>query len=93
MDVVSYLGLFYQATRDNSEKQPDTSTSDWAVTTVVAGAVFTAADVGNYLEVNGGIIKITQYINANQVNGEIIKKLDADISAIETCMGDSSTCF
>ena len=86
-DVVSYLGLFYQATRDNSEKQPDTSTSDWAVTTVVAGAVFTAADVGNYLEVNGGIIKITQYINANQVNGEIIKKLDADILAIERAWG------
>lgn len=86
-DVVSYLGLFYQATRDNSEKQPDTSTSDWVVTTVVAGAVFTAADVGNYLEVNGGIIKITQYINANQVNGEIIKKLDADILAIERAWG------
>lgn len=86
-DVVSYLGAYYQATRDNSEKQPNTSTSDWVLTTAIAGATFTAADVGNYLEVNGGIIKITQYINANQVNGEIIKKLDADILAIERAWG------
>ena len=86
-DVVSYLGAYYQATRDNSEKQPNTSTSDWVLTTAIAGATFTAADIGNYLEVNGGIIKITQYINANQVNGEIIKKLDADILAIERAWG------
>lgn len=86
-DVVSYLGAYYQATRDNSEKQPNISTSDWVLTTAIAGATFTAVDVGNYLEVNGGIIKITQYVNANQVNGEIIKKLDADILAIERAWG------
>jgi hypothetical protein len=33
--------------------------------------------------VYGGIIKITQFINADHVKGEILKKLDADITAIE----------
>jgi hypothetical protein len=86
-DVISYVVggtiQYFQALRDNAEKQPDTSTSDWVWTTAAAGAVFTAADVGKYLEVNGGIIKITQFINSDQVNGEVVKKLTADIDAIE----------
>lgn len=86
-DVISYdaLGItyYYQAIRDNTDKQPDISTSDWVATNEAAGAVFTAADVGKYIEVNGGIIKITKFINADVINGEVLKKLDADILAIE----------
>ena len=81
-DVVKYSNIYYQALRDNSAKQPDLNTSDWVVTTVDLGAVFTAADIGNYIEVNGGIIKITEIVNANEVNGEVIKKLESDILAI-----------
>lgn len=82
-DVVIYAGNYYQALRDNTDKQPNESELDWAQVTGEVGATFTAADIGNLIEVNGGIIKITQFINANQVNGEILKKLDADITAIE----------
>jgi hypothetical protein len=86
-DVILYSGNYYQALRDNTNKQPNTSTNDWAQTTAALGAIFSAADIGSFIEVNGGIIKITQYINANQVNGEILKKLDADILAIERSWG------
>lgn len=82
-DVVIYAGNYYQALRDNTDKQPNENELDWAQVTVSAGATFTAADIGNLIEVNGGIIKITQFINADHVNGEILKKLDADITAIE----------
>jgi len=82
-DVVVYAGNYYQALRDNTDKQPNENELDWAQVTVSAGATFTAADIGNLIEVNGGIIKITQFINADHVNGEILKKLDADITAIE----------
>lgn len=82
-DVIQYAGLLFQAIRDNTDKQPNVSLSDWAATSFDAGAVFSAADVGNYIEVNGGIIKITQFINANKVSGEVLKKLDAAIIAIE----------
>ena len=82
-DVVTYGGKYYQALRDNTDKQPNENELDWAQVTVSAGATFTAADIGNLIEVNGGIIKITQFINADHVNGEILKKLDADITAIE----------
>ena len=86
-DVVAYTGIYFQALRDSTNKQPGSNPEDWAITTAELGAVFTAADIGKYIEVNGGIIKITQYINANQVNGEILKKLDANIPAIERSWG------
>lgn len=86
-DVISYvvggITYYYQALRDNTEKQPDISVSDWVATTAATGAVFTVTDVGKYIEVNGGIIKITQFVNSDQVSGEVLKKLDADILAIE----------
>ncbi|RZG64146.1 carbohydrate-binding protein [Acinetobacter bouvetii] len=85
-DVVIHAGKYYQALRDSTDKKPDENALDWAVTTTDLGG-FTSADVGNYLEVNGGIIKITQFINADQVNGEILKKLDADILAVERSWG------
>ncbi len=85
-DVVVYAGQYYQALKDSTDKKPDENAQDWAVTTTDLGG-FTAADVGNYLDVNGGIIKITQFISVNQVNGEILKKLDSDILAIERSWG------
>jgi len=86
-DVVIYAGLFYQALKDSTDKQPDQNNLYWAQTTEVLGAAFTAADVGNFIEVNGGIIKITQFINANHVNGEVLKKLDSAIRAVERSWG------
>lgn len=86
-DVVIYAGLFYQALKDSTNKQPDQNNLHWAQTTEVLGAAFTAADVGNFIEVNGGIIKITQFINANHVNGEVLKKLDSAIKAVERSWG------
>ena len=86
-DVIVYSGQYYVALRDNQNKQPTTNAQDWAVATGSAINGFTASDIGSFIEVNGGIIKITQYITANQVNGEILKKLDADILAIERSWG------
>ena len=67
-DVITYGGQYYVALRDNQNKQPNTNAQDWAVATGSAINGFTASDIGSFIEVNGGIIKITQYINANQVN-------------------------
>lgn len=81
-DVISYSGKIYQAAQDNTDKQPDTNPSYWVeVSTTSSG--FASSDVGKYIEVNGGIIRITQFVSADQVNGEILKKLDSDIQAIE----------
>lgn len=82
-DVVTYSGIYYQAVRDNIGVQPNTSVDNWVVVPNADGAGFTANDVGRYVDVNGGLIKITKFNNVNSVSGEVVKKLDAVIKAIE----------
>lgn len=82
-DVVIYSGAYYQAARDNTGVQPSTSVADWVVVPNADGAGFTVDDVGRYVDVNGGLIKITKFNNVNSVSGEVVKKLDAVIKAIE----------
>ena len=88
-DVVTYqpigstIPTHYQAASESTGKQPDVSPDDWVVVPNADGAGFTAGDVGRYLEVNGGLIKITKFNGADSVSGEVVKKLDADIIAIE----------
>lgn len=82
-DVVTYSGAYYQAARDNTGVQPNTSVANWVVVPNADGAGFTEDDVGRYVDVNGGLIKITKFNNVNSVSGEVVKKLDAVIKAIE----------
>ncbi len=82
-DVVTYSWAYYQAARDNTGVQPDTSVADWVVVPNADRAGFTANDVGRYVDVNGGLIKITKFNDVNSVSGEVVKKLDAVIKAIE----------
>lgn len=82
-DVVTYSGIYYQAARDNTGVQPNTSVADWVVAPNAGGSGFTVDDVGRYVDVNGGLIKITKFNNVNSVSGEVVKKLDAIIKAIE----------
>lgn len=82
-DVVIYASQYYQAARENTDQVPSTSTADWVVVPNANTAGFTADDVGRYIEVNGGLIRITKFNNVNSVSGEVVKKLDADIKAIE----------
>ncbi|EXS25318.1 carbohydrate binding domain protein [Acinetobacter baumannii 573719] len=81
-DVINYSGKLYQALKDGAGHQPDISPTYWVeITTDTSG--FTAADVGSFIDVNSGIIKITEFVGANQVNGEVLVKLESDIKAIE----------
>ena len=82
-DVVTYSMAYYQAARDNTGVQPSTSVADWVVVPNADGAGFTVDDVGRYVDVNGGLIKITKFNNMNSISGEVVKKLDAVIKAIE----------
>ncbi len=88
-DVVAYIPAgfttpyYYQSATENTGKRPDAYPGDWVWVPNANGAGFTAADVGRYLEVNGGLIKITRFNTSDSVSGEVVKKLDADIMAIE----------
>ncbi|MCK7435901.1 hypothetical protein [Enterobacter bugandensis] len=42
------------------------------------GAAFTAADVGKYVRINGGVVKITAFTDAHNVQGEITSLMYGD---------------
>lgn len=81
-DVISYNSRLYQALRDGDGYQPDISPTYWVLVNSDSSG-FTASDVGKFIDVNGGIIRITEFVNSNQVNGEILVKLESDVKAIE----------
>lgn len=86
-DVVSHSidrkTLYYQAVKDNEGKNPSESPNEWIKVESTTGDIFTADDVGKYLDVNGGLIRITTFNSANSVGGEIVKVLESDIQAVE----------
>ncbi|WP_303275507.1 carbohydrate-binding protein [Acinetobacter soli] len=81
-DVISYNSRLYQALRDGDGYQPDISPTYWVLVNSDSSG-FTASDVGKFIDVNGGIIRITEFVNSNQVNGEVLIKLESDVKAIE----------
>lgn len=81
-DTISYNSKLYQAIKEGSNHQPDLSPSYWVIVPITTGG-FVAGDVGSFIDVNGGIIKITEFVDSNQVNGEVLVKLESDVKAIE----------
>lgn len=45
------------------------------------GAAFRAQDVGSYIDINGGLVEISQVVSASKAYGKIIKVLAASITA------------
>lgn len=78
---------YYKAILAGTGKNPRTEPTYWHLLASSGSDVFSADDVGSYIEVNGGLIRITRFINENSVEGEVVKKLDADIKAIERSWG------
>lgn len=83
-DVVWSAGKFYQALAASTNKPPATNPTYWVeVDSAAATAVFTSADIGSYIDVNGGILKITKLNSPEKVVAEVVKELESDTVAIE----------
>lgn len=78
---------YYKAILDNTGENPRTEPAYWHMISTSGDDFFSANDVGSYIEVNGGIIRITRFISSMSIEGMIVKKLDADIEAIEMSWG------
>jgi len=92
-DVVAYGSFYYQAIVDNSDKIP-TNTSYW----IVVGAsdalnIFSAANIGDVISINGGIVLITRFIGSTLVGGVVQKALNSTIAAIGHSWTLSKTAF
>ena len=74
---------YYKSILGSTGKNPRTEPTYWEIISTSGDDVFSADDIGSYIDVNGGIIKINRFIDINTVGGEVVKKLDSDIEAIE----------
>ena len=92
--VVTYSVRFYETVTEyykailaSTNKNPRTEPTYWQKRVSSVADVFSTSDVGSYIEVNGGVINIARLINSTVIEGVVVKKLDADIEAIEMSWG------
>lgn len=78
---------YYNSILASTGKNPRTEPTYWQQISTSGDDIFSVTDIGSYIEVNGGVIRITRLINSESVVGEVVKKLDADIEAIEMSWG------
>ncbi len=86
-DVVEYSDAshpyaVYRAIKAHSGQEPYNS-EYWEKVSANEADSFSESDVGSYIFINDGIVKITRYISPTQVGGEVLKKLEAVTEAIE----------
>jgi hypothetical protein len=61
---------------------PSVATPEGATVTLTASAsAWRSADVGKFVELNGGLVEITVFTDATHVNGTILKELSAVVGA------------
>lgn len=82
-DVVTYNKIYYQAILDSLAKTPSASNAYWAQVDSSTADVFSENDIGSYISINTGIIKITKFITTTQIGGEVVKGFDSTKAAIE----------
>lgn len=82
-DVVTYNTVYYQAILDSLAQTPSASNTYWAQVDSSTADVFSASDIGSYISINTGIVKVTKFLSTTQIGGEVVKSFDSVKAAIE----------
>lgn len=82
-DIVAMNNIYYQAIQNSLGLKPSDNPNYWVVVKADDADAFTEDDIGRYMSINSGIVKITKFINASQIGGEILKGFDSIKDAIE----------
>ena len=92
--VVTYSVRFYETVTEyykailaSTNKNPRTEPTYWQKRSSSGDDLFSVGNDGRYIEVNGGVIKIARFISSTVIEGVVVKKLYADIEAIEMSWG------
>ena len=76
---------YYKAIENNINKYPHhTAESEqyWVWIAQDSVSAFTVEDVGKYLSINEGLVRIDSFVSTDTIKGEILTKLTSDIEAI-----------
>jgi hypothetical protein len=89
-DALGYNTIYIRLTDD---ADPDTKcgTPTYVQRAQVdpAADLFRSTDVGKYMYINGGVVKITTYVDAQTVKGEIIRVLDDTTASFDWTIEDA----
>ncbi|NAR66884.1 carbohydrate-binding protein [Acinetobacter haemolyticus] len=92
-DRVIHSSKTWRALADNSGSEPTAVNTNWQEVTAGNASVFTTDSVGSIVEINGGQVKVTEYISATKVNGQVLVKLTSNIQAIAKSWSLKSIAF
>ena len=81
-DRVVYANATWRALRDNTNVAPVVGSDDWVAVSGTDANVFKVEHVGAIVQINGGYVRITQYVSASKVMGEVALELTAIVQAI-----------
>ncbi len=86
--IINQVKHYFVALRASQGKTPTLNeglepNAYWSeITDIVETDAFTAADVGKYVFINEGIVRIDHFVTDSEVTGEILLKLSSDVEAI-----------
>lgn len=80
-DRVVYANETWKALRDNTDVEPKAG-KDWVTVSGEQANVFKAEHVGAIVQINGGYVRITEYVEPSKVMGEVAAELTAVVQAI-----------
>ena len=101
-DEVWHNGQAWICVVDNTNKQPGVDVGSgpggspfnfWNPTDGGIANIFDESVIGSLVFINSGVVRITEFITENQIRGEVIKKLSADVQAIPKSWSLKSTAF
>lgn len=81
-DRVIHLNSFWKALRDNVNSQPTLENDDWESVEGEQVDAFKPEHVGAIIHINGGYVRVTEFISFWQLKGEVIVELTAVVQAI-----------
>lgn len=92
-DRVFYLGSTWEALSDNVNSIPAPSNVNWKTVPASEATTFTPTSVGAIIQINGGYVRITEYVSKSLVKGEVLVELDAVVQAIAKSWVLKTTAF
>ena len=81
-DRVIHANATWVALKDNIDSPPTSTNEDWETATGEQADVFKPEHVGAIVQINGGYVRITEFIDPSQVMGEVVSELTAVVQAI-----------
>lgn len=81
-EKVWYNSAVWRCTANNTNKQPDINPGYWIAVDSSEVYAFGYSNIGDLVFINGGIIRITEYVSDFSVKGEVLTALTATVEAI-----------